>query len=144
MILNLRRTAVVTVFCLLAGGSTAASAVTTAPAAQHRVLGQTTLAYFKVTLVATRGPSPDGAPRATVTAAGYERSGTGWRLLARKTVGQPGQWFWNIVQVCALTVTQLTNLPEGPATAQTATVRLLTTLAPGGCSTDYGEEWVVP
>jgi hypothetical protein len=143
MILNLRRTAVVSAFCLLTSGPAAATAAGTA-APPHRVLGQSTLAYFRVTLVATRGLSLGGAARATVTAAGYQRSGTSWRLISRKTVGQPDQWFWNTVEICSLAATQLVNLPQGPATLETATVSLLTTLGPGGCSTGYEEDWVVP
>jgi hypothetical protein len=72
----------------------------------------------------------------------HQRSGTRWRLIARKTVGKPDQWPWYAVEVCSLTVTQSTNLPEGPAPLEAATVSLLTPLA--GCSKGYAKDWVVP
>jgi hypothetical protein len=143
MLLSLRRIAVICACCLLASGAAVAPTAATA-LPLHRVLGQSTLTSFKMTLVATRGRSVGGTPLATVMATGYQRSGTGWRLIARKTVGKPNQWFWYTVEVCSLTVTQLINLPEGPGPLETATVSLLTSLGPGGCSKGYAEDWVVP
>ena len=143
MLLNLQRIAVICAFCLLASG---AAAATTAASATppHRVLGQSTLTGFKVTLVATRGRSAAGTPLATVTAAGYQRAGTGWRLIARKTVGKPNQWPWYTVEACSLTVTELINLGEGPSVLEAATVSLLDNFGPGGCSKGYAKDWVVP
>src|SRR5690348_548758 len=74
------------------------------PTPQYREIGAPELSGFKVVLTATRGPRQ---PRsATVTAAGYRRSGAGWQLIAVKRVGAPGQWFWFAVDTCSLDTTQ--------------------------------------
>jgi hypothetical protein len=52
---------------------------------------------FRTTLTAIRGPSEGGAPVATVKVAAYQRSGGGWKLIGRQTVGDPNSWFWNVV-----------------------------------------------
>src|SRR6516162_9540404 len=72
--------------------------------APHRQIGTAELTYFKVVLTATR--TAGQPPTATVTAAGYERSGTGWKLIAVRRIGQPDQWFWHAVQTCSLDITQ--------------------------------------
>src|SRR5690348_5024824 len=72
--------------------------------APHRQIGAAELTYFKVVLTATR--TAGQPPTATVTAAGYERSVAGWKLLAVKRLGQPGHWFWRTVQTCSLDITE--------------------------------------
>src|SRR5215469_6943248 len=72
--------------------------------APHRQIGTAELTYFKVVLTATR--TAGQPPTATVTAAGYERSGAGWKLLAVKRLGKPGQWFWNAFHTSAPATTE--------------------------------------
>jgi hypothetical protein len=105
--------------------------------APHRQIGTAQLTYFKVVLTATRGTGQP--PTATVTAAGYERSGTGWRLLAVKRIGQPGQWFWYAVQTCSLDITQYQGV--SPVRAfDSVKVSLLATPALG-CTQLFSERW---
>src|SRR6516164_2461469 len=78
-------------------------------------------------------------PTATVTAAGYERSGTGWKLLAVKQLGKPGQWFWNTVQTCSLGITETKGI--GPVQVfDSAKISLLATPALG-CIQSFSEQW---
>jgi hypothetical protein len=105
--------------------------------APHRQIGTAELTYFKVVLTATREAGQP--PTATVTAAGYERSGTGWRLLAVKRIGQPGQWFWHAVQTCSLDITQYQGV--SPVRAfDSAKVSLLATPALG-CTQPFTVRW---
>src|SRR5215467_5161351 len=71
---------------------------------QHRQIGVAELSGLKVVLTATRGTGQP--PTATVTAAGYQRSGAGWKLIAVKRIGAPNQWFWFAVDTCSLNITQ--------------------------------------
>jgi hypothetical protein len=105
--------------------------------APHRQIGTAELTYFKVVLTAAR--TAGQPPTATVTAAGYERSGTGWKLLAVKRLGRPGQWFWNSVQTCSLNITETKGM--GPVQAfDSAKVSLLATPALG-CIQSFSERW---
>jgi len=105
--------------------------------APHREIGTAELTYFKVVLTATR--TAGQPPTATVTAAGYERSGTGWRLLAVKRLGKPGQWFWNTVQTCSLGITETKGI--GPVQVfDSAKISLLATPALG-CIQSFSERW---
>ena len=105
--------------------------------APHRQIGTAELTYFKVVLTATR--TAGQPPTATVTAAGYERSGTGWRLLAVKQLGKPGQWFWNTVQTCSLDITETKGI--GPVQVfDSAKISLLATPALG-CVQSFSERW---
>src|SRR5215467_4275398 len=80
---------------------------------QRRQLAVTTLSDFKVVLTATREP---GHPLlATVTAAGFRRSGGGWQLIAVKQIGKTSGWFWFSVETCSLTATQLKNNTVSPS-----------------------------
>ena len=116
---------------IAAAGSLAVATVTGAAGASHL------LTYFKVVLTATR--TAGQPPTATVTAAGYERSGTGWRLLAVKRIGQPGQWFWYAVQTCSLDITQYQGV--SPVRAfDSVKVSLLATPALG-CTQLFSERW---
>jgi hypothetical protein len=105
--------------------------------APHRQIGTAELTYFKVVLTATRGAGQP--PTATVTAAGYERSGTGWKLLAVKRIGKPGQWFWHAVQTCSLDITQFKGVSPVQA-FDSAKVSLLATPALG-CTQPFSERW---
>jgi len=105
--------------------------------APHRQIGTAELTYFKVVLTVTRGTG--SPPTATVTAAGYERSGTGWKLIAVRRIGQPDQWFWHAVQTCSLDITQF----KGVSPVQvfvSAKVSLLATPALG-CTQPFSVRW---
>ena len=47
-----------------------------------------------------------------VTAAGYQQTPGGWKLIATKRIGTAGQWSWYATEVCGLTATQLKPLPS--------------------------------
>ena len=118
---------------------TAASATSThASDPEHRQIAVTALSSFKVVLTATRGPGPV-APTATVTAAGYRRSGAHWKLIASKRVGKANQWFWFSVQTCSLTATQLQGVSP-VTTYDSIKISLLITPAVG-CSRTFSEHW---
>jgi hypothetical protein len=105
--------------------------------ASHRQIGTAELTYFKVVLTATRAAGQP--PTATVTAAGYERSGTGWRLLAVKRLGKVGQWFWNSVQTCSLNITEFKGISPVQV-FDSAKISLLATPALG-CIRSFSEQW---
>ena len=105
--------------------------------APHRQIGTAELTYFKVVLTATRGTGQP--PTATVTAAGYERSGTGWKLIAVKRIGKPGQWFWHAVQTCSLEITQFQGVSPVQAFGS-ANISLLASPALG-CTQHFSEQW---
>ena len=118
---------------------TAASASSThASQPQHRQIAVSILSSFKVVLTATRGPG-QVAPMATVTAAGYRRSGAHWELIASKRIGEANEWFWFSVETCSLTTTQLQGV--SPVTAyDSIKVSLLNTPAIG-CSRTFIKHW---
>jgi hypothetical protein len=130
MIVSLRRTALVVALCLLAVPAAAAAAAG-ASAHLQRVLGTETLSQFKVTLIATPGSGTESA-KATVTAVGYQYVGSGWKKVATKTVGQPNQWYWDIVGVCSLMARQPFDAIR---------VSLLDSPSSGQCSKIYTERW---
>lgn len=130
MIVSLRRTALVVALCLLAVPAAAAAAAG-ASAHLQRVLGTETLSQFKVTLIATPGSGTESA-KATVTAVGYQYVGSGWKKVATKTVGQPNQWYWDIVGVCSLMASQPFD---------TIRVSLLDSPSSGQCSKTYTKRW---
>ena len=105
--------------------------------APHRQIGAAELTYFKVVLTATRAAGQP--PTATVTAAGYERSGAGWRLLAVKRLGKPGQWFWRTVQTCSLDITETKGISPVQV-FDSAKISLLATPALG-CIQSFSERW---
>jgi hypothetical protein len=105
--------------------------------AAHRQIGTAELTYFKVVLTVTRGTGQP--PTATVTAAGYERSGAGWKLIAVRRIGQPGQWFWHAVQTCSLDITQFSGVSPVQA-FDSAKVSLLATPALG-CTQPFSVRW---
>jgi len=83
----------------------AAGSATSASQPAQRQVAATTLSDFKVVLTATR--EPGHPPLATVTAAGYRRSGGHWQPIATRRIGKASGWFWFSVQTCSLTTTQL-------------------------------------
>ena len=148
----MRRVATVGVLATAAGSLAIATAAGAAGASQpqrsashpahsagapQRQIGTAELTYFKVVLTATRGAGQP--PTATVTAAGYGRSGTGWKLLAVKTIGKPGQWFWHAVQTCSLEITQFNGVSPVQV-LDSAKVSLLATPALG-CTQPFSERW---
>jgi len=78
-------------------------------------------------------------PTATVTAAGYQRSGAGWKLIAVKRVGAPNQWFWFAVDTCSLNITQFQGVSPVQNT-DSIKVSLLATPALG-CTQPMSEHW---
>jgi hypothetical protein len=137
----MRRVAVVAALVAVLGAVTSvAASAAGASAPQRRQFAVTTLSDFKVVLTATR---KGHSLMATVTAAGYQRSGSHWTPIATKRIGKAGGWFWFSVDTCSLTVTQIKNTKTGnpPAVAfDSAKVSLLIT--PGiGCSPTYAEHW---
>jgi len=144
MLASMRRTAAVTALVTAAGMFTtvAAASATGASQPQRRQLAVTTLSDFKVVLTATRDP---GHPLlATVTAAGFRRSGSAWRLIAVKRIGKASGWFWFSVETCSLTATQLKNNTASPSPPvvrfDSITVSLLITPAIG-CSATFSKRW---
>jgi hypothetical protein len=121
---------------LAAAPSAPASGAVRAP---ERQIAVAVLSGFKVVLTATRSPG-QSALAATVSAAGYETTGQGWKLIAAKTIGKPNQWFWYSVSVCGLTVTQLRPEPSSAAPSDTVAVTLLMTPALG-CSGAITEDF---
>lgn len=120
--------------------TTVAANAASASQPQRRQFAVTTLSDFRVVLTATR---KGHSLMATVTAAGYQRSGSHWKPIAIKRIGKAGGWFWFSVDTCSLTVTQIKNTKTGnpPAVAfDSAKVSLLITPAIG-CSPAYAEHW---
>lgn len=123
---------------LLATVTAAGSAGASQPQrGQHRQIGAAELSEFKVVLTATRGSGQP--PGATVTAAGYRRSGAGWTLIAIRRIGAPDQWFWYAVQVCSLRTTEFHGVSPVRA-VDSVTVSLLATPALG-CTKPFHEHW---
>jgi len=115
------------------------ASATDAVPAPERQIAVAALSGFKVVLTATRSPG-QSAVTASVSAAGYENTAQGWKLIAVKTIGSPNQWFWYSVTVCGLTVTQLKPEPSSAAPSDTVTVTLLMTPALG-CSGAIAEDF---
>jgi hypothetical protein len=104
---------------------------------QHRQIGAAELSGFKVVLTATRGPGQP--PTATVTAAGYRRSGAGWKLIAVKRIGAANQWFWYAVDTCSLDITQFKGVSP---VRNTDSVRVSLLATPAlGCARPVSEHW---
>ena len=122
----------------LLGTAAAASATRGGPAPQHRQIAVATLSDFRVVITATRVPG--FPPAAKVTAAGYRRVGSHWKLISVKRIG--GRWFWGPVETCSLTTTQLRNFSKPPMVraVRSVTVSLLITPALG-CSGAFSESW---
>lgn len=141
MFSSMRRIAAIAALVTAAGLLTmvAAASATGVSQPQRRQLAVTTLSDFKVVLTATREA---GHPLlATVTAAGFRRSGSGWTLIAIKRIGKASGWFWFSVETCSLTTTQLKNSTSPPVVRfDSIKVSLLITPAIG-CSGTFSERW---
>ena len=142
MNVSLRRVAAVAAVSLLAVLPLASSA--SGAAAHHRQqrqLAVTTLTgSVKVVLTATRSPGTSPAPMATVAATVYRHTSRGWKLIATRRIGKPGQWFWFSVGVCSFTVAPFVPGTDPPRVSNTITVSLLMTPALG-CSGTYTKRW---
>jgi ABC-type amino acid transport substrate-binding protein len=104
---------------------------------QRRQIAAATLSRFRVIITATRGPGHP--PMATVRAAGYQRSGNHWKLIAIKRIGKANQWFWFSVEACRLTIRQLKGVSP-VRTVDSIKVSLLITPALG-CSPTLAKRW---
>jgi ABC-type amino acid transport substrate-binding protein len=133
-----RRAAVIAALITTAVLLTMSAAVSATGASQpRRQLAVTTLSNFKVVITATRGPGHP--PMATVTAAGYRRSGTHWKLIATKRIGTANQWFWFSVDTCSLTTTQLQGVTP---TTRVASIKISLLITPAiGCSRTFSKHW---
>jgi hypothetical protein len=129
-----------TVVGLLAVSATASATGASQP--QRRQLAATTLSEFRVVVTATREP---GHPLlATVTAAGFRRSGSHWQLIARKRIGKASGWFWFAVQTCSLQTTQFKNntTSPSPAVVRFDSIKLSLLITPSiGCSGTFSKRW---
>jgi hypothetical protein len=67
-----------------------------------------------------------------VTAVGYQYVGSGWQKAGTKTIGQPDQWYWDIVGVCSLMARQPFDMIR---------VSLLDSPSSGQCSKAYTKHW---
>ena len=143
MTLGLMRRAAIIAALIAALGAVTAVAASAAGAShpQRRQFAVTTSSDFRVVLTATR--KGGHSLMATVTAAGYQRSGSDWKLIAAKRIGKAGGWFWRSVNTCSLTVAQFKNTKTGSPPEEafdSAKVSLLMTPATG-CSPTYREHW---
>jgi hypothetical protein len=138
---SMRRVVAVAALVTAAGLLTtvAAASATGASQPQRRQLAVTALSDFKVVLTATREA---GHPLlATVTAAGFRRSGSGWQLIAVKRIGKASGWFWFSVQTCSLTTTQLKN-DTSPAVVRFDSIKVSLLITPAiGCSGTFSKRW---
>jgi len=123
-------------------GLAGAASATGASQPQQRQLAAATLSDFKVVLTATREP---GHPLlATVTAAGYRRSGSAWTLIATKQIGKASGWSWFSVETCSLTITQLKNntVSPSPPVVRFDSIEVSLLITPAiGCSDTYSKRW---
>jgi hypothetical protein len=128
------------VACLIA----AALAVGARGASQPREhqIGATTLSSFKVVLTVTRG-GPGHTYQGTVTARGYERSGSHWTLIATKRIGKANQWEWFSVATCSLTAAEYkNNVKPSPPVIHDDSIRVSLLITPSvGCSPTYSSRW---
>jgi hypothetical protein len=109
--------------------------------AQQRQLAVTTLGGFQVVLTATRSAGNEPDPMATVTAAAYQQTASGWTLIATMQIGDASQWSWYATGVCSFTVTALAPAANPIVTAsESITVSLLATPAIG-CVGPYTSDW---
>lgn len=137
MFSSMRRIAAVAALATAGGLLTTVVAVSAAGVSQpqRRQLAVTTLSDFKVVLTATR---ESGHPLlATVTAAGFRRSGGRWQLIAVKRIGEVSGWFWFSVETCSLKVTQLQNntVSPSPAVVRFDSIKVSLLITPAaGCS----------
>lgn len=126
--------------CLIAGAVVVSAHGASRP--ERRQIGVVTLSAFKVVLSVRRG-GPGHTYQATVTAKGYERSGSGWKLIAARRIGKADSWEWFSVGTCALTATQSKNNVEpSPPVVRYDSIRVSLLFTPAvGCTRTYAEHW---
>ena len=122
---------------VIVAGAAGASQSPRGVSQQHRQIAAAELSGFKVVLTVTRGPGQP--PTATVTAAGYRRSGAGWQLIAVRRIGAANQWFWFAVDTCSLNITQF-RAGSPVRNVDSIKVSLLATPALG-CTKPFSEHW---
>ncbi len=96
-------------------------------------------------LTVTRG-GPGHTYQGTVTAKGYERSGSHWTLIATKRIGKANEWEWFSVAACSLTATEYkNNAKPSPPVIHDDSIRVSLLITPStGCSPTYGARWQPP
>ena len=131
------------VACLIAVAVTISAHGASQP--QRRQIGVTTLTFFKVVLTVTRG-GPGHTYQGTVTASGYERSGSRWKLIAAKRIGKANGWEWFSVATCSLTTTEYkNNVKPSPPVIPYDSIRVSLLITPAvGCSPSYSARWQPP
>jgi hypothetical protein len=127
--------ALITVVSLLTTAAVASATGASHP--QHRQIAVTTLSDFKVVVTAIR--DSHRPLLATVTAAGFRRSGGHWQLISTKRIGKANQWFWFATDACSLATRQLKGLSP-VKTADSIKIRLLVTPAIG-CAATFTKTW---
>jgi hypothetical protein len=94
---------------LLAGSAPANAA----PEIQRIATG--TAGDFKVVVTATKGPTAEKPPTASVSVEGFQRKGDGWQSIGSQPVGN--EWFWFVVTdkggICDFSVA---DVPEATTT----------------------------
>ncbi len=144
MFRSMRRAAVVAALAIAASllALVGAASATGASQPQHRQFATAVLSDFKVVLTATREP---GHPLlATVTAAGFRRTGSHWTLIATKRIGKASGWFWFSTQTCSLTTTQFQNnkVSPSPPVVRFDAIKISLLITPAiGCSRTFSERW---
>lgn len=132
--------ALIPVAALAATSSPSARPVPTATAPRPVTLGTTTLTAFKVVIIKKlHGPLNVPGPTATVYARGYKATSTGWKLIATKRLGKPGEFLWYATGICTLSVTQT----KGEAPAQNYDAAAVTLLYDPaiGCVSTITKTW---
>lgn len=126
---------IITVVSLLT--MAAAASATGASQPQRRQIAVTTLSDFKVVVTATRDSRRPFL--ATLTAAGFRRSGSHWKLISTKRIGKANEWAWFAVDTCSLTTTQFNGISPVKV-ADSMKISLLVTPAIG-CSATFTKHW---
>lgn len=127
--------ALITVASLLT--TAAAASATGASQPQRRQIAVATLSDFKVVVTATRDPRQRFL--ATLTAAGFRRSGGHWKLISAKRIGKANEWAWFAVDTCSLTTRQFKGISP-VKTVGSIKITLLVTPAIG-CAATFTKSW---
>jgi hypothetical protein len=127
--------ALITVMSLLTIAAAASASGASQP--QRKQIAVTRLSNFKVVVTATR--DPHRPLLATLTAAGFQRSGNHWKLISTKRIGKANQWFWFATDTCSLTTTQFKGFSPTKMT-DSIKIRLLVTPAIG-CAATFTKTW---
>jgi len=126
--------------CLVAGAVAISAHGASQP--QRRQIGAAELSSFKVVLTVSRG-GPGHTYQGTLTARGYERSGSKWKLIAAKRIGAADSWDWFSVATCSLTATESRNNVEpSPPVIRYDSISVSLLFSPAvGCTRSYTEHW---